>query len=484
VSGGAERSFLGHPYALSTIFFTEMWERFSYYGMRALLVLFLVDAVAGGGFGLDDRTATAIYGLYTASVYISGVPGGWVADRLIGAQSAVLWGAILIGTGHLLLALPGGSAHFYLGLAVIVLGTGLLKPNIGALVAGLYPEGGARRDGGFTIYYMAVNIGAFLGPLVTAWLARTYGWPVGFLAAAAGMGLGVIYFALTRRRLGAAGLAPQGNRRDWSIFVVVAAATLLLIGLVWAGVLATSPQALQGGAIYVILGLAVAYFAYMLLFAGLTGVERRRVVVLLVLFIASSVFWSGFEQAGSSLNLFAERYTDRVIGHFEIPSGWFQSLNATFIIVFAPLFSLLWVWLDRRGRDLGFPAKFVLGLLGMAVGFLVMAAASRLVAGGSFAAPYWLVFTYLFHTWGELALSPVGMSATTQLTPKRFIGQSMGVWFASLALGNLLAGRIAGEFDASNLAAMPGQYLRIFWYGAIAALVLLLLIPLLRRMSR
>ncbi len=202
MSGGAERSFFGHPHALSTIFFTEMWERFSYYGMRALLVLFLVDAVASGGFGLDDRTATAIYGLYTASVYISGVPGGWVADRLIGAQSAVLWGAIIIGLGHLLLALPGGSAHFYLGLAVIVLGTGLLKPNIGALVAGLYPEGGARRDGGFTIYYMSVNVGAFLGPLVTAWLARTYGWPVGFLAAAVGMGLGVVYFAMTRKRLG------------------------------------------------------------------------------------------------------------------------------------------------------------------------------------------------------------------------------------------------------------------------------------------
>ncbi|MEP7313920.1 MAG: oligopeptide:H+ symporter, partial [Pseudomonadota bacterium] len=311
-----------------------------------------------------------------------------------------------------------------------------------------------------------------------------YGWPVGFLAAAVGMGLGVVYFALTRKRLGEAGLAPQSSRRDWTLFAVVLAVLLLLLGLTWTGVIATSPQALQGGAIYVILGLAIAYFAYMFFFAGLSGAERRRVLVLLVLFIASSVFWSGFEQAGSSLNLFADRYTDRIVGHFEIPSGWFQSLNATFIIVFAPVFSLLWLWLDRRGRDLSFPAKFVLGLLGMAVGFLVMAAAARIVAGGSFAAPYWLVFTYLFHTWGELALSPVGMSATTQLTPKRFIGQSMGVWFASLALGNLLAGRIAGEFDASNLAAMPGQYLRIFWYGAIAALLLLLLIPLLRRLTR
>jgi POT family proton-dependent oligopeptide transporter len=490
MDAGTTRSFFGHPRALSTLFFAEMWERFSYYGMRALLMLFLVEAVSRGGLGLDDRGAAAIYGLYTAGVYIASLPGGWIADRLLGGQRAVFWGALGITLGHLLLAIAGDLSMFCVGLAVIVLGTGLLKPNIATLVGALYPEGGARRDAGFTVFYMGINLGAWLGPLVTALLAQRYGWHVGFLAAAIGMALGLGWFTLTRAQLGGAGALPPphprgeaGRRGDWRLLLGCGVVIAALAGLMASGRLGVSALELRDHSIYLIVSLVVLYFGYMLLFAGLTSAEKRRVLVLLVLFLASAVFWSGFEQAGSSMTLFAERYTDRMIGTFEIPTGWFQSLNSTFIILFAPLFSALWIWLGKRHRDLSTAAKFIIGLLGMGLGFVVMAAGSRIVAGGGMAGPVWLILAYLLHTWGELALSPVGMSATTKLVPARFVGQSMGLWYASLSLGNLVASQIAGEFDATNLGAMPGQYLRIFWFSVVAALVLLTAVPLMRRWS-
>ncbi|MET0292626.1 MAG: peptide MFS transporter [Steroidobacteraceae bacterium] len=481
------RTFFGHPAAFSSLFFTELWERFSYYGMRALLVLFLVGAVQSGGMGLDDRSATAIYGLYTAGVYIMSLPGGWYGDRVLGGQRAVLFGAIGIAVGHGVLAVAKDLADFCVGLAIIVLGTGLLKPNIAALVAALYPEGGARRDAGFTFFYLSINIGAFIGPLVTGALALRYGWHVGFAAAALGMGAGAIYFWLTRRRLGTAGrgmIAPAGSRNERNFGTFIAVVLLAVIAGIYAGFVRLDAVGLQQGAIYVLLALSLGYFVYLFAFAGLDRSERRKMWVVLALCAASTVFWSGFEQAGSSLNLFAERYTDRIVGAFTIPTAWFQSLNSTFIILFAPMFSVLWIRLGRYGHDLSPVTKFALGLLGMGGGFLVMAAAARIVAGGELAAPTWLLLTYLLHTWGELALSPVGMSAVSQLVPHRYVGQSMGLWYSTLALGNLLASRIAGEFDDRNVAAMPAQYLRIFWYGAIAAAVLIALLPLLRRASR
>jgi len=480
------QSFFGHPRGLATLFFTEMWERFSYYGMRALLVLFLVDAVARGGLGLDDKTATAIYGLYTAAVYIVALPGGWIADRLIGAQKAVLYGGILIALGSFGLWLSPNASMFYLGLVVIILGVGLLKPNISALVADLYPEGGGRRDAGFTIFYMGINLGAFIGPLITAWLAQKYGWRVGFMAAGVGMALGVAQFIATRRHLGGAGAAPHvaaGTDMSgaWRNLWIGSAILGVLIALPFLGIVKVSPIALQAQGIVVIVAMAALYFAYLLLFAGLDGVEKKRVLVLIVLFLACALFWSGFEQAGSSLNLFAERYTDRVVGAFTVPAGWFQSLNAIFIVIFAPVFSALWVNLARRNLDPSTPVKFALGLVGMALGFLVMFFAARIVAEGMPAAAYWLVLTYLFHTFGELCLSPVGLSSVTKLVPQRFVGQSLGIWFLAASLGNLVAGKIAGEFDAENVGAMPGQYLNIFWFGMVAAVVLLLVSPVVKR---
>jgi len=483
------RTFFGHPRGLATLFFTEMWERFTYYGMRALLVLFLVDAVVNGGYGLDDRTATAIYGLYTAAVYLVALPGGWIADRLIGAQRAVIYGGILIAIGNAMLAFSAIPAFFYLGLVVIIMGVGLLKPNISAIVADLYPEGGGRRDAGFTIFYMGINVGAVLGPLITAWLARQYGWGWGFMAASIGMALGLMQFYLTRRYLGAAGLEPHPHAKGgtvidkggwrWVIGGLIVVAILLALTL--SGTLQVSAVGLSSYATVLIVGMAVAYFAYLLGFAGLDGDERKRVVVLIVLFVACALFWAGFEQAGSSLNLFAERYTNRMLGAFEIPSGWFQSLNPAFIIIFAPVFASLWIALARRSLDPSTPAKFAIALFGMAAGFLVMVAAARIVAGGGQAGPYWLVLTYLLHTLGELCLSPVGLSSVTKLVPQRFVGQSLGIWFLATSLGNLVAGQIAGEFDASNVAAMPNQYMNIVWFGAISGMVLLLASPLVRK---
>jgi proton-dependent oligopeptide transporter, POT family len=485
------RTIFGHPAGIATLFFVEMWERLSFYGMRALLILFLVDQVAHGGLGLDDRTASAIYGMYVGATYLACLPGGWIGDRVLGSQRAVLIGGIVITFGHLLLGFAPSTQVFFLGLLVIVIGTGLLKPNTTAIVAQLYPEGGARRDAGFTIYYVAVNVGATLGPLIAGVLAVRYGWPAGFMTAAVGMAIGVLQYLWSRRLLGDAGLKAMSSASDSALkgppraAVRWIALTALLIGvlvvLLWTGVLHADPLLLQGLTTQAIIGITIVYFGYMLFGAGLTRSERLRVLALAVLFIASVLFWAGYEQTGSSLNLFAERYTERQLFGLEIPATWFQSLNPIYIVIFGPVFSALWVWLARRRLDPSTPLKFVLGLLGMGAGFLVMAAAARLVAGGHMVGMGWLTVTYLLHTWGELCLSPVGLSATSKLVPARFVSQSLGIFFVSLSLGNLLAGRIAGDFDPANLAAMPGQFMFIVWFAAVSAALLVLMMPLMRR---
>jgi proton-dependent oligopeptide transporter, POT family len=486
------RTILGHPAGLATLFFVEMWERLSFYGMRALLILFLVDQVAHGGLGLDDRTAAAIYGMYVGATYLACLPGGWIGDRVLGSQRAVLYGGIVITLGHLLLGLAPSTEVFFFGLLVIVIGTGLLKPNATAIVAQLYPEGGARRDAGFTIYYVGINVGATLGPLIAGLLAVRYGWPAGFMTASVGMAVGVLQYLWSRRLLGDAGLAAMSGAADAALsgappraglrWIALAAVVItVLVVLLWSGTLHVAPVTLQGLSTQAIVGITILYFGYLLFAAGLTRIERLRVLALAVLFVASVLFWAGYEQTGSSLNLFAERYTDRHLYGWEMPATWFQSLNPIYIVVFGTLFSALWVQLARRNRDPSTPLKFVLGLLGMGAGFVVMAAAARLVVGGHTVGMGWLTVTYLLHTWGELCLSPVGLSVTTKLVPPRFVSQSLGVWFVSLSLGNLLAGRIAGNFDPTNLAAMPGQFMFIFWFGAISAALLVLAMPLMRR---
>ena len=472
-------TFFGHPRGLATLFFTEMWERFTYYGMRAILVLFLVAAVSSGGLGINDRTATAIYGLYTASAYLASLPGGWIADRLIGAQRAVLAGGVAISLGNAMLAMSSSPRGFYIGLVIVVLGVGLLKPNASAIVGDLYPEGGARLDAGFTVYYIGINVGGFLGPLVTGWALVHFGARAGFAAASFFMAVGVVQFYFTRRHLGTAGayVASAARGRQWLYLWITVGLAALVLAAVSFGWIAVNAVSLAQGAAYVIAAMAVLYFLYYFSAAGLTREEKRRGVVLVVLFLGSALFFSGYEQAGSSLNLFAERYTDRAVGMFDfvIPAGWFQSLNSMFIFIFAPFFAWAWVALARRNLNPSAPAKFALGVMLMGSGFLVMAAASVIVASGSKVLPYWLIMTYLLHTFGELCLSPVGLSFYTKLTPKRFVGQMMGMWFLSLSLGNLVAGLIAGQFDADNVAAMPGQYMHIVYFTLGLGAVLLAL---------
>jgi len=480
-------TFFGHPRGLATLFLTEMWERFTFYGMRAVLILFLVASVATGGLGLDDKTAAAIYGLYTAAVYLAALPGGWVADRLIGAQRAVMLGGAFITAGNLLLAISTSPRGFYIGLLVIVLGVGLLKPNVSAIVAALYPEGGARLDSAFTIFYIGINIGGALGPLVIPVAQNFFGLRAGFGAGAFFMIIGVVQFYLTRKYLGEAGLraapihAAGGDHalvprsKEWLRLWIGVAALALTVLAVSIGWIPMDALRLGHGAAYVIAGMGILYFAYYFLFADLTTEERRRGVVLVVLFIGCALFFSGFEQAGPSLNLFAERYTDRMILNFEIPSAWFQSLNSVFIVLCAPFFAWLWIALARRKLNPSAPAKFALGLMLMGSGFLVMAAAAAIVAHGSKVLPYWLLMTYLLHTFGELCLSPVGLSYYTKLAPKRFVGQMMGMWFLATSLGELVAGLIAGEFDANNVAAMPGQYMHIVYFTVGVGAILLVI---------
>jgi POT family proton-dependent oligopeptide transporter len=474
-------SFFGHPRGLATLFFTEMWERFTYYGMRAVLVLFLVGAVSSGGFGIDDKTAAAIYGLYTAGVYLAALPGGWIADRLIGARRAVLIGGIGIALGNTLLAASTTPRGFYLGLVVIVLGVGLLKPNVSAMVAELYPEGGARLDAGFTVFYMGINLGATLGPLITGEAQTLIGPRAGFAVAALFMAAGVLQYHLTQGYLGRAGqfVAPppgaSGNRKPWRGFWIALAVAGLALAASSLGWVPLDPVSLARASTLVITATAVLYFAYLFIAGNLAPEEKRHALVIVVLFLGSVLFWSGYEQAGSSLNLFAERYTDRVLGSFVIPASWFQSLNPAFVIAFAPFVAWLWIALGRRHLSPSAPAKFAIGVILMGSGFVVMAIAASIVAHGSKVLPYWLIATYLVHTLAELCLSPVGLSYVTKLSPKRLVGQMMGMWFLSLSLGNLAAGLIAGEFDANNVAAMPGQYMHIVYFAVGLGVVLLAL---------
>ena len=476
----------GHPRGLYTLFFTEMWERFSYYGMRALLVLFMVDTIQKGGRGMDDQNATAIYGLYTAAVYLMSLPGGWLADRLWGAQRAVWYGGIIIALGHFTLALPM-TPTFYLGLVLVVIGSGTLKPNMSTLVGELYPEGGTRRDAGFTIFYMGVNLGAFIGPMVCGWLATTLGWHWGFGAAGVGMVLGLVQFKLSRRLLAGAGVE-RGNPKPLhgvEQFGLIGSivAVVLVVALGMAGVLKFNPAAIAKVMAYVILAIAVLYFAWVFLFAGLNKIEKERVGVILVLFVAAALFWAGFEQAGSSFNLFAERSTVRQLGwiNYEVPAAWYQALGPIFIIALAPLFAWLWVWLARRNLDPSIPVKFAFGLFFLAAGFLVMAGAAKVVAAGNKALPTWLVTTYLIHTFGELCLSPVGLSSVTKLAPRKLVGRMMGVWFLATSLGNLLAGLLAGEFKADDVAGWPAIYLKITILPVIAGGLLIACAKLIKR---
>jgi POT family proton-dependent oligopeptide transporter len=463
-----DRGFFGHPRGLQTLFFTEMWERFSYYGMRAILILFMVASPEAGGLGFSDVKAGMIYGVYTAMVYLVSLPGGWIADRFLGQRRAVLHGGVLIMLGHVCLAIPA-QPSFYLGLALIVVGTGLLKPNISTIVGQLYGPEDERRDGGFTIYYMGINLGAFFSPLVCGFLAQSQtfrgflagfgiapevAWHFGFGAAAVGMGLGLVQYLAGDRVLGDAGLrptrsaGPEGAARDRRILLAVLAGTFGLPAIFAAVVLGGFITLTEHGLTMTILAAMITVLT--VLFVGLFFVgnwsreEKGRLLVVMLLCFGAVVFFADFEQAGSTFNLFAERYTDNQLLGISFPASFLQSVNSSFILVLAPVFAALWTWLAKSHRDPSSPAKFAAGMFFLAGGCLVMLPAAGIALGGGKASPGWLVTLYFLHTCAELCLSPVGLSSMTKLAPQRIAGMVMGMWFAGTALGNYLSGVAAG----------------------------------------
>ena len=498
-----QTGFFGHPAGLRTLFFAELWERFSYYGMRALLVLFMTAPIAAGGLGWDVAKAGPIYGLYTAMVYLGSLPGGWIADRIIGQRRAVLWGGILIMIGHLILAVPV-EASFLPGLAFVVLGTGLLKPNISTIVGQLYSPEDARRDAGFSIFYIAINIGALLAPLVTASLAQEQwfkdvltgwgmspasSWHWGFGATAIGMALGVIWYVVDGKTLGDAGMKPAvtgdadaaAAKRQLAVGVgVVAIVIAIVASLQMTGMITLTTTKVSNAFGVFLLVFVTAFFAWLLLSKGWTADERKRLIVIAVLFLGASVFWSVFEQAGSTLTLFAERSTRNEVFGLSFGSGKWQSINSLWVVILAPIFA--WLWMKLGTRNPSHTAKFSLGLLFVALGFMLMVPAAQLAASGNRVGWWWLLGCYFLHTVGEMCLSPVGLSAMTKLAPARVGSLMMGVWFVATSVGNFIGGQVASVYEKFSLPQLFGG---VAMYALVFAVVLGLLVnPIKRMMAR
>lgn len=485
----------GHPKGLMTLFFTEMWERFSYYGMRALLTLFLTAELVTGGFGMDRAESLKIYGIFTALVYLTPIIGGWFADKVIGQRKAIFIGAFTMAIGQFLLA--ASAFHglfemdmklsiFYMGLGVLIIGNGFFKPNISTIVGDLYDNDDPRKDGGFTIFYMGINIGAFLSPFVAGTLGEEVGWPWGFLAAGIGMLVGTIWFYVRRDTLNDLGLPPNVeksrtdlNGKDWMDILKYTIINILLVLLVIFGINYLPSTVMT--IIMWILGIGGILFLAVSIFQGTEGkTEWSRVFVILVLAAFNIVFWAGFEQAGGTFNLFADENTNRFIGSFEIPTTWFQNINPIAIVLFAPLFSYLWVKLSKIKKNPRTPVKFALGLLLGALAFYIMAQASDLAGTGIKVSPMWLVAVYTILTLGELMLSPIGLSMITKLAPSKLGSIMMGVWMASFALGNYLAATLESILETYQFELYPF----IAWLMLGSAIILLLLSPILNRLMK
>jgi proton-dependent oligopeptide transporter, POT family len=475
-----DTGFFGHPRGLATLFFTEMWERFSYYGMRALLILFMTASVARGGLGFPVVKAGAIYGFYTAMVYLLSLPGGWLADRIFGQRRAVLYGGILIASGQFFLMSPGVQG-FYAGLGLLILGTGLLKPNVSTMVGKLYAQGDRRRDSGFSIFYMGINLGALIAPLPVGYVGERISWRLGFGLAGLGMMAGLIQYALGGKYLGTAGLHPvppdnpeAGKRLKRNVGLGAAAAALILgtVGLMAAtGRLEISAERVSAALGLVLIIVSVAIFAWLLLGRGWSATERKRAAAILVLFIASSVFWAAYEQAGSSLNLFAERSTNRVVLGFQFPASWFQFVPSFFVMILAPVFAWLWIVLGKR--EPSSPAKFTLALVFGGIAFALLVPPARATLLGALVSPWWLTGTYFLQTAGEMCLSPVGLSAMSKLAPARVAGMMMGLFFVSISIGDYLAGMAASVYESMPLPTLFGTVALVSFAAAVLLAVLI-----------
>ena len=491
------RSFFGHPGGLSTLFFTEMWERFSYYGMRAILTLYMTKSLVEGGLGFDERYASIIYATYVSSVWYLPLIGGWLADRIFGARRAVLIGGIVIAAGHFSMAI-NSLPTFYAGLILIACGTGLLKPNISAMVGQLYSDEDKRRDAGFSIFYMGINLGAFLSPIVVGWLAQSQtsrnfiaslgfdpntAWHWGFAAAGVGMTFGLIQYVLGGNKLAAVGTKPDIRAAtEASPSVGVDYVTLILAvvgGVAGAGLGLYFGEA---GVLSALFPTVVGFFTGYLI--GITrllnGEEFKRVLVIFILFIFSILFWMTYEQAGSSLTLFADRLTETTVFGWQYPSSWFQSVPAIFVIILAPIIGAVWQKLGNRQPSS--PGKFTIGLFFAGIAFVVIAFASMLAANGR-VSPMWLVIVYFLQTIGELCLSPVGLSTVTKLSPARMVGLMLGVWFLSISIGSYIAGLTTRLFAGNDTAVLTRAFGMFAGVTLLAAIILAVLTPLIKRMT-
>lgn len=497
-----DRGFFGHPIGLSTLFATEMWERFSYYGMRALLVLFLTAELANGGFGLDREAAFTIYGIFTGLVFVTPMLGGILADKIFGQRMTIYIGGLTMAAGQFMLSaaaiggddLESRQFWFYAGLGVLILGNGFFKPNISTMVGDLYDNNDPRKDGGFTIFYMGINLGAFIAPFVAGYLGEKISWEYGYLASGVGMLIGVLWLILrSEKTLGHIGLPPK-NKMDRSHLTtmewgqIAAVTAVLVFGTIgfmlgWAslsdGAQSTIPK---------VVGIIGGLYLVISIFRGTEGRDQwARVAVILVLAFFNIFFWVGFEQAGTTFNLFANENTDRMIGSFELPASWFQSINAIFIVILAPVFSILWLKLDKFKMNPKTPFKFAWGMMLLSVGAGVMAIADTISNGGDsmvLVSPLWLTLVYLIFTMGELCISPIGLSMVTKLAPPKLVSTLMGVWMFSFAAGNFGASQM--ETFSKSMEVTIGHPVNVFWFVSVitgvATVMLFILGPWLSKM--
>ena len=485
----------GHPKGLYVLFATEMWERFSYYGMRALLVLYLTAQLLNGGFALDRTTALEIYAIFTGLVYLTPIVGGLLADKILGQRKAIFIGGILMALGQFTLAysqmgdVAARTWLLYLGLGVLIIGNGFFKPNISTMVGKLYSDQDPRKDSAFTIFYMGINLGAFLAPIICGFLAVEFGWAYGFGAAGIGMILGTVWFAVQGRLLGNVGFAPNRDiaskdpltlgGKDWShilIFIVYSLILVYGILVLW-GNIGDGAKSLITTVMAVIGALALSY----IIFSNTKGsVEWKRVGVIFILCFFNIFFWAGFEQAGGTFNLFAENNTNRMIFGWEMPTAWFQSVNSIWIISLAPIVSVLWLSLSRIGKNPNIPVKFALGLIFLGLGFVVMSAANAAAQGGNMVSPMWLVGVYFIHTVAELCLSPIGLSMISKLAPQKIVAVMMGLFFASIALANYMAGVL--ESILKNYLPDMQLFSFLTLTSISAGIILLLLSPVLKKL--
>nr|WP_216667737.1 peptide MFS transporter [Sporosarcina jiandibaonis] len=476
-----QKGFFGHPKGLFTLFFTEFWERFSYYGMRAILVFYMYYEVSNGGLGLDKTVALSIMSIYGSLVYMSGIIGGWLADRIFGTSKAVFYGGIFIMFGHLVLAIPGNLTMFFISMILIVIGTGLLKPNVSSVVGDIYSETDNRRDAGFSIFYMGINMGGFLAPLIVGSLMKT-SFHLGFGVAALGMFLGLIMFVMTKKKnLGLAGtqvanpLAPDEKKKVYTTFAISAIilAALIAISIPLGWLTFNSFIGIVG-----ILGFLIptAYFVVMYRSPKTNDVERSRIIAFIPLFMASVMFWAIAEQGSTILALYADTRTNLNFLGFKMSPAWFQSFNPLFIITLAPFFAWLWVRLGDRQPSI--PQKFSLGLLFAGLSFIVILLPGYLGGSEALVSPIWLILSIFMVVLGELCLSPVGLSATTKLAPAAFSAQTMSLWFLSNAAAQGLNAQLVKFYSPET----EMLYFGIIGGIAIALSVLLFFIsPLIQR---